>query len=54
MAYNKGTNNSVRYYFYTSKEAWKFAQDMASCGCTVVDYGYDEKRSINKYYIDIK
>lgn len=54
MAYNKGSiKGSVRYHFYSSEEAWRFAKDMVSYGRKVVDFGKDENRRIDKYYVDI-
>ena len=33
--------------------AWTFAQTMVSDGKTVVDYGYDEYRLVDQYYVEL-
>ena len=44
---------TTKYHFPTEDEAWKFLLCMAG-KLTITDYGVDENRSINKFYVELQ
>jgi len=54
FALNKEVSMTTRYHFPSEDEAWTFALKIAeSKTADVTDYGIDEDRLVNPYYIEV-
>ena len=44
----------MKFYFESESAAWAFAKDIVSKGDVVTDYGVDQNRLVNIYFIEVE